>query len=706
LKMNRFFSLLIVLLALILNNYTATAQILEPSKWSFSYSKSTAKVGDELDVIIKVKLDEGWYLYSSDFDPNLGPMLTVITWGKHPSFKTIGKLKPIGAKKKYDDLWGGEYTYFTKTAEFRQKIKVLAGNPVIKGTYEGQVCTEKDGKCIPVNGDFEVKGLTVTGAESAPAPTPTKTEATNPDTTSANTPVSSDTASAVSTVNTTPTDTAKAETTIVATTPKKEDESIFGFFLLAMGAGFLALLTPCVFPLIPMTVTFFTKRSGTRAQGIRNAFIYGLSIIAIYVIAGTIVAKVNGPGFANFLATHWFPNILFTVIFVIFGLSFLGLFEIVLPSGMVNSVDRLGDKGGFIGIFFMAFTLVLVSFSCTGPIVGSILVESAGGAFLKPIVGMFGFSLALSLPFMFFALFPQALSELPKSGGWLNSVKVVLGFAELALALKYFSTADLSYHWGILNRDTYLSIWIVIFALIGFYLLGKIRMPKDDKLEKIPVFRMIMAIIVFSFTVYLIPGLWGAPLPALSGYLPPQSTQAFTLVAGSRGASHTNAVATTGACSNPKFADFLHVPHGIQGYFDYKQALACAKEQKKPLFIDFTGHGCVNCREMEANVWSDPEVLRRLKEDFVVVSLYVDDKKELPESEWYTSTYDNKVKKSIGDQNADFQIIKYKTNSQPLYVIVDEKGEQLNAPRAYDKDVQAYIKFLDEAKLKYQQSVN
>jgi thiol:disulfide interchange protein DsbD len=631
-------------------------------------------------------------------------MITVLTWKANPSFKTIGKLKPIGAKKKYDDLWGGEYTYFTKTAEFRQKIKVLAANPVIKGTYEGQVCTEKDGKCIPVNGDFEVVGLTVAGAEKGAIATPTTPEATKSDTTSSN-PETVDTATKTAVATTTPSDTGKVnKASILPKEEKKEDESIFGFFLLAMGAGFLALLTPCVFPLIPMTVTFFTKRSGTRAQGIRNAFLYGFSIIAIYVIAGTIVAKVNGPGFANFLATHWFPNILFTVIFVIFGLSFLGLFEIVLPSSMVNKVDRMGDKGGFIGIFFMAFTLVLVSFSCTGPIVGSILVESAGGAFLKPIVGMFGFSLALSLPFMFFALFPQALSELPKSGGWLNSVKVVLGFTELALALKYLSTADLSYHWGLLNRDTYLSIWIVIFALIGFYLLGKIRMPKDDKLEKIPVFRMVLAIVVFSFTVYLIPGLWGAPLPALSGYLPPQSTQPFTLTPGGGSGGHSANYPLTGPCSTPKYADFLHVPHNIPGYFDYKQAVACAKQQNKPLFIDFTGHGCVNCREMEASVWSNPEVLRRLKEDFVVVSLYVDDKKELPEADWYTSTYDKKVKKSIGEQNADFQIVKYKTNSQPLYVIVDAEGEQLNATRAYDKNVDAYIKFLDEAKLKFKQT--
>jgi thiol:disulfide interchange protein DsbD len=294
------------------------------------------------------------------------------------------------------------------------------------------------------------------------------------------------------------------------------------------------------------------------------------------------------------------------------------------------------------------------------------------------------------------------LSELPKSGGWLNSVKVVLGFVELALAMKYFSTADLSYHWGILNRDTYLSLWIVIFGLIGFYLLGKIRMPKDDAMEKIPVFRMIMAIIVLSFTVYMIPGLWGAPLPALSGYLPPQSTQPFNLTADA--APQAAASDKMGICANPKFAEFLHVPHGIEGYFDYKQALACSEAQGKPLFIDFTGHGCVNCREMEANVWSHPEVLKRLKNDFVVVSLYVDDKTELPESEWYTSTYDKKMKTSLGDQNADFQITKYQTNSQPLYVVVNEKGESLAAPRAYDKDVDAYIKFLDEAKKKYKEA--
>ena len=480
--------------------------------------------------------------------------------------------------------------------------------------------------------------------------------------------------------------------------------TLFTFFLVALVAGLAALLTPCVFPMIPMTVTFFSSSSAGRGEAIRKAAVYGLSIVVIYVVIGVVVSVLFGPAFANWLSTHWLPNVFFFAIFVLFGLSFLGLFEITLPSSLVNRVDQQSDKGGYYGVFFMAFTLVLVSFSCTGPLVGSVLVESAGGQFTKPILGMLGFSVAFAVPFALFAAFPQWLSSLPKSGGWLNSVKVVLGFLELALAFKFLSVADQVYHWGLLDREIYLAIWIVIFSLMGFYLLGKIRLPHDSPLESVSVPRLLLAILTFSFVVYLIPGLVGAPLKALAGYLPPMHTHDFNVprLLAEQGTTASGPATLVGsedgACEAPKYADRLHLPHGIQGYFDYEQALACAQAQNKPLFIDFTGHGCVNCREMEANVWSDPAVLRRLKQDYVVVALYVDEKEELPETEWYTSEYDGKVKKSIGQQNADLQITRFNNNAQPYYVLLNNEGELLMQPQAYDLNVQNFVDFLDEGK--------
>jgi thiol:disulfide interchange protein DsbD len=402
--------------------------------------------------------------------------------------------------------------------------------------------------------------------------------------------------------------------------------------------------------MIPMTVTFFLKDNQSRSKGIRNAIIFGISIIVLYSSAGTLFAIILGPEGLNAMATNWVLNLFIFFVFIIFALSFFGLFEINAPYKLVNKVDQQAEKGGLLGIFFMAFTLVLISFSCTVPIVGSVLALSAGGAVLKPILMMLSYSIAFALPFAIFAFFPEVLKSMPKSGGWLNSVKVVLGFIELALALKFFSIADQTYHWGLLDRDLNIALWVVIFTLLGFYLLGKIRLPNDSVLEKISVGRLMLAIATFSFVIYLIPGLWGAPLKALAGYLPPMYTHDFNLLAAN---DEEN---PKGICDIPKYSEFLHLPHGLKGYFDYDQALACARQQNKPLFIDFTGHGCTNCREMEANVWSDPQVLERLKNDYVIVALYVDDKTQLPQNEWFTSKYDNKVKKTIGKKNADLQI--------------------------------------------------
>lgn len=419
------------------------------------------------------------------------------------------------------------------------------------------------------------------------------------------------------------------------------------------------------------------------------------------MLIGTIVSRFNGPAFANFVSTHWFPNVLFFAVFFVFGLSFLGLFEIVLPNSLVNKADAQAERGGILGILFMAFTLVLVSFSCTGPIVGSLLVASAGGEVLKPIVGMAAFSSAFAIPFTLFALFPQWLRSLPKSGNWLNAVKVVLGFLELALALKFLSIADQVYHWHLLDRDVFLSLWIVIFALIGFYLLGKIRLPHDSENKIVSIPRLLLAILTFAFVVYMVPGLWGAPLKVLAGYLPPETSQDFNVnlqaEAGIRQASVETAVR--------KHGKLFKLPHNLDGFFDYKEALVYAKKVNKPVFIDFTGHGCVNCREMEARVWSNPRVLSRLQKDYVVLALYMDDKTELPQSEWYVSNYDQREKKTNGGQNADLQIVKYNNNAQPFYCIVDHNGHLLVPPKDYDLNPNNFVIFLDTGKEKFAKPV-
>ncbi|RZK91738.1 MAG: thioredoxin family protein, partial [Hymenobacter sp.] len=397
----------------------------------------------------------------------------------------------------------------------------------------------------------------------------------------------------------------------------------------------------------------------------------GLSIILIYTLIGVVVARLLGEEGPNFMATHWIPNLLFFVVFVTFGLSFLGLFEINLPNSLVNKADTQADKGGWLGVFFMAFTLVLVSFSCTGPIVATILGLAARGQTITPVVGMVGFSLAFALPFTLFAIFPSMLKSLPRSGGWLNTVKVVLGFVELMLALKFLSMVDLAYHWGILTRDVYLVLWIVLSALLGLYLLGKYRLSHDSALDHLSVGRLLMAVLAFSFMTYLIPGLFGAPLPLLAGYLPPQSNHDFSIASGGEGSSAVAKAALPAQCEAPHYAEFLELPHGLAGYFDLEQAKRCAKAQHKPIFIDFTGHACVNCRKMEASVWSDPQVLKRLREDYVVVALYVDDKAELPTTEQYVSPRDKQLKTTLGKRNADLQITRYGFNAQPYYVLLD-----------------------------------
>jgi thiol:disulfide interchange protein DsbD len=465
-------------------------------------------------------------------------------------------------------------------------------------------------------------------------------------------------------------------------------------------AGLAALLTPCVFPMIPMTVTFFMREGRKRIKGIMIGLVFGLSIILIYTSIGFIVSLTSvGPNAANVVSTHWIPNLIFFLLFILFAASFLGMFEMVLPGKWANTSDRQADKGGYIGAFFMAFTLVLVSFSCTGPIVGALLVQSAGGLAMKPIIGMFGFSLAFALPFTLLSIFPSWLSGLPKSGSWLNSIKVVLGFIVLAFSFKFLSTIDQTYHLGILGRDVFLAIWIVIFSMLGFYLLGKLKFANDSDLSHISVPRLFLSIITFSFVVYLIPGLFGAPLKGMASLIPPMTDESFVLNQPGDVTSdnqESDKITSTGNCGPAKYSDFLQLPYDLQGYFDYEEGIFCAKQLGKPVLLDFKGHSCSTCKVMEAKVWSNPKVLKRLRQNFVIVALYVDDKTKLPENEWITSDSDRTMKKTIGKKNLDFQITHFNTNTLPYYVIIDHNGKPLTKPMGYELDVRKFIDFLDE----------
>lgn len=660
----------------------ASGQLLDPVKWSY---RSVDLGSNQYELTFTATIDSTWHLYSQHV-PEGGPEATSIFFDNLDGFSFVDPTTSIEEEEgfepgttihrvvfqepqpieEYDPNFDMVVKYFAQQAVFTKKIQLDSDAPLtITGLYYFMCCD--DSRCLqpadfPFSFDFN-------GGAAAPAQAPAAQ---------------------------------MEEGNMIVTGQIKDNSSLWVLFFFSILAGFIAILTPCVFPMIPMTVTFFMHNSDNKVKARFQALAYGFSIIFIYTVLGTLVAVTLGANFANWLSTHWIPNVLFFLIFLFFAASFLGMFEITLPSWMINKTDSKADRGGFSGAFFMAFTLVLVSFSCTGPIVGAILVKSAGGAVLEPIVGMFGFSLAFALPFTLFAFFPSWLANLPKSGGWLNSVKVVLGFLELALGLKFLSIADQTYHWGILDREVYIAFWIVIFTLMGFYLLGKIKFAHDSEVHYISVPRLMLSIIVFSFVLYMVPGMFGAPLKALSGYMPPQQTHDFdinsivrdNLKIASFSNSGNKATSAADICETPKYAEFLHLPHGLEGYFDYDQAVACAKAVNKPLFIDFTGHGCVNCREMEANVWSDPRVLQLLRDEFVIAALYVDDKTRIPEEDWVTSTHDGKVKKTVGKKYADFQISRFNVNAQPYYVLFDTEGELLVNPRAYDLDVDKFIAFL------------
>lgn len=607
-------------------------------------------------VSVTAAIDSTWHIYDT-LRTDFGPNATIVEFNiadQKRARKEGGVKISRDPYKYYDDIYMMEVGYFEDSVTFSQDIRLKKKDAVVNVYVEWMTCDENN--CMPLADQEFIIGL--------------------------------------------PDDSAAGSVSASG----EEKKSLWGLILEAIVWGFVALLTPCVFPMVPMTVSYFLKGEGGPARGRMRAGMYGLFIVALYTLpiaAIILITRIVGgdavtADIFNWLSTHWLPNIIFFIVFMIFAASFFGAFEITMPSKLVNKSDSKADTRGFGGIFFLALTLVLVSFSCTGPIVGMVLIKSTQGQFWEPIVTMLAFSVAFALPFTIFALFPSILKKLPKSGGWLNSVKVVIAFVEVALGFKFLSIIDQTYHWGILDREVYLAIWIVVFTLMGFYLLGKIKFAHDDEVTHIGVGRLTLVIAVFSFVVYMIPGMWGAPLKALSGYLPPMTTQDFILGGETVSTSASGATAENRQSFNaggaPKYSDFLHLPHGLQGFFELEEARAYAESVGKPLFIDFTGHGCVNCREMESRVWSDPQVLQILRNDYVIVALYCDDKKQADESDWIVTG--DRTLKSIGKINSHIAYTDYGVNAQPCYVLEGRDGQLLAEPRSYDLDIDAFVRFL------------
>ncbi|MBN2727886.1 MAG: thioredoxin family protein [Bacteroidales bacterium] len=663
------------------------AQMLNPVKWTVSVQKISET---EANIVCTATMDPGWHLYSQYVGEG-GPLPTVLTFEPNSSYKLLGKpYEYPKAHVEYDQTFEMDVGSWAGSASFTQRIKLLKSEKfTITGIIEYMTCNE--GSCIPLDYDLSV----------------------NVDGTQYSLEESGDESPDSIAVDSIPIDTITPDTAGTNATTNLGDDtdendlansSLWSIFIIAFLSGLIAIFTPCVLPMVPMTVTFFLKGSENKSKGRRQAFFFGFSIIVIFTVIGSGLSIIFGPTLFQWLSTHWLPNILFFLIFMIFAFSFFGMFEIKMPSGLINKSDQQADKGGLFGPFFMALTLVLVSFSCTVPIIGAVVVMLSNGEFLQPIVAMFGFGLAFAVPFTLFALFPRWLGNLPKSGGWMNTLKVVLGFIEVALGLKFLSVADMAYGWHLLDRQIYLALWIVIFSLLGLYLLGKLKFKHDGDEKHIGVPKLMLAIISLSFAIYMLPGMFGAPIKILSGFLPPQTTNEFDVrdivreeieisqFAGGNSESH---ICTT----NPKYSEDLELPHGLEGYFDLEEGLACAKEMKMPIFIDFTGKGCVNCRKMENNVWVEPEVLKRLRNDYIIVSLYTDYRHELPEDEWVSAeiSYSGKVIKDYGKKNQDIQIRNYGQNSQPQYVLLDYDGKKLiKETKAYDADVDDFVRFLDE----------
>ena len=622
------------------------SQILEPISWEFKIDSSDFNSSGSIELNFIPTTELGWYIYSSDNDPESGPR-TEFEFYPNKTYTREGLVTPLNVKTKFDEVWDSEVRYLDNQGSFVQKIEPLDNNISISGFISYQVCSEIEKMCIPLEKDF-------TFYDSYPNESISyNQELMN----------------------------------------FEDEKSLLSFMLFSFFAGFLAILTPCVFPMIPLTVSYFANKKNSN-RSYFEAVVFGLSIIFIFTFLGIFLSLFMGPQSANEIATSWIPNLIFFVLFLLFGVSLIGFFELTVPSNIITSIDQKSQQGGVLGIFFMAFTLVLVSFSCTGPLVGSILVQSASGLQIKPILGMLSFSFAFSLPFTLLAIFPQKLQSLPKSGNWMITLRVILGFIAIAFSLKFLSVVDKAYHFNLLNRDIFLLIWFTLFLILSLYLFGLIRLP-DGYLKGKNLKIRFLGLLFSGLSIYLVSGLFGNRLPYLAAYLPPLQETYYDLNSLSRQSFYEDNNVYDKELSNVKYSEILKLPYNLKGFFDYQEALNYSKKNNKPMLIDFTGHGCVNCRDIESRVWPDDRVRDFLNNKYVLVSLYVDDKTKLSEKNWYVSKYDSKIKKTLGKQNADFQITRFNNNAQPFYVVIDPFSEKIvYKPWGYELDIDSYINHL------------
>ena len=622
------------------------SQILEPISWEFKIDSSDFNSSGSIELNFIPTTELGWYIYSSDNDPESGPR-TEFEFYPNKTYTREGLVTPLNVKTKFDEVWDSEVRYLDNQGSFVQKIEPLDNNISISGFISYQVRSEIEKMCIPLEKDF-------TFYDSYPNESISyNQELMN----------------------------------------FEDEKSLLSFMLFAFFAGFLAILTPCVFPMIPLTVSYFANKKNSN-RSYFEAVVFGLSIIFIFTFLGIFLSLFMGPQSANEIATSWIPNLIFFVLFLLFGVSLIGFFELTVPSNIITSIDQKSQQGGILGIFFMAFTLVLVSFSCTGPLVGSILVQSASGLQIKPILGMLSFSFAFSLPFTLLAIFPQKLQSLPKSGNWMITLRVILGFIAIAFSLKFLSVVDKAYHFNLLNRDIFLLIWFTLFLTLSLYLFGLIRLP-DGYLKGKNLKIRFLGLLFSGLSIYLVSGLFGNRLPYLAAYLPPLQETYYDLNSLSRQSFYEDNNVYDKELSNVKYSEILKLPYNLKGFFDYQEALNYSKKNNKPMLLDFTGHGCVNCRDIESRVWPDDRVRDFLNNKYVLVSLYVDDKTKLSEKNWYVSKYDSKIKKTLGKQNADFQITRFNNNAQPFYVVIDPFSEKIvYKPWGYELDIDSYINHL------------
>jgi thiol:disulfide interchange protein len=696
-----FRTLVFAVLALSLNSLSVFGQLDNPVKWDYEIQKVDNAT---IKVVLKGNVEPKWHLYSMD-SPEEGSLPLLLGLEASGKIELVGPFMQVTTpKEEFDDVFNVNVKYFDKTAIFEQKFKPVNNKEEIDAIIiiEGQACFD-DGKCVLVNDEIDIKINPAIYLYSNEVVEIKSDENLTQDETQNNTDellvedVEKDDNIEVvldesSEIIPAEDDNAKESSTNSA--DKKGNKGLFGTFLLAIILGLAGVLTPCVFPMIPMTVSFFMQGQSSRASGVFKALFFGFSIVLLYTLVGVVVSLTSaGADFPTLLSTHWIPNTVFFLLFIFFAGSFFGLYEIILPSGLANKADKQVDKGGIFSSFFMAVTLVIVSFACTGPIVGALLVKAASGSIIEPTIGMLGFGLGFGIPFTVLAISPNWLNKLPQSGGWMNSVKVVMAFIILAFSLKFLSNMDQNYHLNLMSRDIYLAIWIVLFFMMGFYLLGKIKLPHDTELKHVSVFRLVLAIISFVFAVYMIPGLFGADLKPISGLIPPKSTQQFSV--NNQGVGIAVVPEINELCEQPKYSDFLHLDEGLNGYFDYNQGLECAKATEKPVLLYFTGHSCSNCKKMMAEAWTQ-DVKNIMNDEFVFVALYVDDKFKLPEDEWIVSNVDGKTKKTIGQINSNMQIEMFNINSQPYYVIINPDGSVINEPMEYQNNPDVFLDWLDE----------